>query len=274
MILGVTFNTSTAFFTKQMARNNHDRPEFQGNNLQQLLSETRQLESVSLVFSEGRICDIASSDPSFLTYMRNIHHLERYQFLKHFLSKYEHRIKNILEVGVGEGNGLNELLNSPDIDLSPENIIGLEIDSQIAQLCQQNNPQLTVVQDNVLAYTPQQAFDLVVCFELLGNESLESDELLLQKIKSLTAAGGLVAMSIAIFDESEFGRQRKKYYSSRIYNRRSFAELFEKTFPGSKKSFYGQFYPLKRFRDSDIGVWPNPDLTKTSDFAIVVVRND
>jgi len=256
-----------------MMQNNHDRPEFDAFDLTQTINKPLSLNDVNVTFESGRVTSISVSDPQLLTYFRLLHHLERYQFALGWLAKQNHSIQHILDIGSGDGYGMRALYEGLRQQSNKKPLVtSIELDSDVAALCRKNNPEFDVIQKNIIDLEPQPRYDLVLCFELLGNASLASDLELLKRIMLSLNSQGCAFVSIATFDESEFGRTRRKSYSARIYNRQSLLDTVKQVFPEHEISLYGQYYPLKRIAVPDEAVWPNFDGERSADFSIVVIH--
>lgn len=254
-------------------KNNHIRPESDWFNLDNIRQQAFRFDNVSLEYKNGKIASIQVSDDAFATYMRVLHHLERYEFAAQLLNNKKTEVDCVIDIGIANGYGISafcKLLNH-----STPTVTGVEIDPSIMKECQAKHPEFTVLSDDILALNCEDTFDVITCFELLGNSSLVTDEALMDKIKSLLSPKGVAFLSIAIFDESEHGRARKKDYSERIYSAQSFQSLFKKCFDSEKYrlSFFTQSYPLKRFLTDSDCIWPMMPGKHASDFAIAVIES-
>lgn len=253
--------------------NNHHRPIARNLDTDKLKEKEYNLSGVSVDFADGYVQNIITKDPELLTYFRVLHHKERYEFSSKLLTQSSNPIGSILDIGIAEGVGAHFVQQQlrQNNNVVPA-VTGLELDSNTAIQCRKSHPDFTVLQKNVLEFNSKKSFDVVFCFELLGNMSIEDDSILLRKIRELMAPRGMAFISIAVFDESKAGRQKRKDYSARIYNRNSFKALLNSVFPATQTQFFGQIYPLKRMYKEQVGVWANHQNKLPTDFCIAVVK--
>jgi len=216
---------------------------------------------------------IEINSPYLLNAFRILHHYERYWFSADYVK--ERFTKNnicVFDVGVGEGHSLHQFVerfstNNVSIDCN-----GIEIDKNIIAITKKLYPDINIIDGNILIKEINNTYDVVFCFELIGNCSLNSDKLLLNKIKDICAHNGYIFLSIANFLGTEEGEDRAKDYSARLYNSQSFIKLIKGVFHRDKIEYFGQLYPLKRVIPSLNGIWPNPGLDKETDFLIAVIK--
>ncbi len=256
-----------------MMKNNHDRPEFGHFETSALSTQKCVIEELAINFNNGYVNDLVAKDNKDLTFFRALHHMERYQFAAEKLI-FDNMIsyKRVLDIGIADGAGVNafESKVKSNIPFSLD-ITGLEIEKDTLIICQRQHPSYHLFQESAESFQAQQPYDVIFCFELIGNASLSSDDVLLAKVRQMLGSGGTAFLSIACFDESDESRSKKKNYSSRIYSRRSFSALIERNFTGFNIAYYGQYYPLKRFKKEDVGVWSNPNNENETHFMIAVV---
>ncbi len=254
-------------------QNNHDRPEFDSIDVAASSSKKMELRDVNVVFENGRVTNISVTDPELLTYFRLLHHLERYEFALSCLRKSQKNVNKVLDIGIGDGFGVRALYDGLcSYQHSTPKVTGIELEPDVADLCRSKNPDFEVLQTNILNLQPEANYDVVLCFELLGNVSLSSDQDLLKKIEGCLAIGGIAFLSIATFDESAYGRERRKTYSARIYNRNSLIDSVKAVFRQHEISLYGQYYPLKRINEPGEPIWENEQGNEAADFSVVVIK--
>ena len=234
------------------------------------LTEEGIVASASIRFT-GWVTEISVADPEVLNEFRLLHHLERYSFTADYLKECGDSGLQYFDIGIGEAHGVLHLLKRSPPELISR-VVGIEIDPGIAASIRSAYPQFDVVQGNIEEAEVAGSFDVISCFELIGNESLSSDEALLTRLDRLCAPGGRLFISIAGFDSTAHGRELAKSYSARIYNGESFQAMVRRSLPAYKLEYFGQIYPLKRMFASQVGVWPNPGLAVESDFLICVAE--
>ena len=258
---------------KERVINDEIRPSVRGYNpdtvIWQLINKERSF-NVNVDF-KGWVRRIDTDSPKLLNELRLYHHVERYWFVRDYLKSLGKNNLNVFDIGIGEGHGIREMKKNVE-NIMFKKISGIEIDRQIASELKTKMPDVDIHTDNIEKFESAEKYDAVLCFELIGNESLSSDEILIQKLDKLCIPGGHIFLSIAAFGDSAISVKRAKKYSPRIYNRDSFKEIIERCLCNYRISYYGQIYPIKRMFSEQVGVWENPLLKRETDFLICVAE--
>lgn len=255
--------------------NNEIRPSLPPGEVEQTLA--RLLHSGCTIRTTvrfaGWVQSIDSEDAAILNDLRLLHHIERYWFAADLLKPLGLRNICVVDIGIGEAHGILQFLkNVPDGTI--RRTVGIEVDKEAAQRAKAEFPFLEIIHANVVKLALEDSFDVVFCYELMGNESIGSDEVLLQQLDKLCAPGGRIFLSIAAFGNTAAGRTRAKNYSARIYDSRGFIRLANRVLSGYQFRFFGQIYPLKRMFQGAVGVWENPELKQETDFLICVATKN
>ncbi|MBI4317873.1 MAG: class I SAM-dependent methyltransferase [Chloroflexi bacterium] len=252
--------------------NNQIRPSVVDEDVENVLDRLLRngcTFQANVTFTAGRVDRIEASSPRVVNDFRVLHHVERYWFAKAFVRSLAGQNVSVVDIGSGEALGLRELMRGcPEIVRA----VGVEVDETIANAVRDRYPFVDTIVANIEELDVPDPFDIVLCFELMGNNSLTSDEALLQRLDKLCAPGGHVFLSTAAYGDTKTGRTRAKDYSARIYDSRSFIDIMTRSFPDYSIRFFGQTYPLKRMSTRQVGVWENPGLEKETDFLICVAR--
>lgn len=221
----------------------------------------------------GWVQKVDVDTPAVANDFRVLHHMERYWFAADFLKPLGLKNLSVIDVGLGEAHGVLQFLKHLPSTMIGKTV-GVEIDKEIADRMQVQYPFIELINANIEELSTPDVFDVVFCYELMGNKSLSSDDILLQQLDNLCAPNGHIFLSIAGFGNTEAGRTRTKDYSARIYDTPGFISILKRMLPGYHIRFFGQIYPLKRMFQSQIGVWENPGLEKDTDFLICVARKN
>ena len=257
--------------------NNEIRPSAPGGDIESVLE--RLLRTGITFKATGTFSgwmqrvEVDAPNDEVLNYFRLLHHLERYWFAADLLESWKEKDLAVIDIGLGEAHGLLQFLNRMPGSMTGRTV-GVEIDKEIADRVRAQYPFIEVLNANVEEVNNTEAFDIVFCFELMGNKSLSSDERLLQQLDRLCSPGGYIFLSIAAFASSEAGQTRAKDYSARIYDTNSFKEIVGRMFSEYRTRFFGQVYPLKRMFPSQVGVRENPGLERDTDFLICVAKKN
>ena len=222
-------------------------------------------------FRNSYVETIDTIDQAILNDFRILHHMERYIFAKNYIEKNELKDLKIIDIGIGEGLAIAKLFNhlSPNII---SKVVGLEIDEAVSKNLMKQYQNIEVINQGIDDYITKDKFNIILCYELLGNESLKSDNDLLDSLDNLCAKNGHIFFSSKIYRNKELGKLRKKRYDARIYDTKSFVKLMSNNLSKYKLNYFSQTYPLKRMKSSESGVWENPQLNIEADFAICVAK--
>ncbi len=189
--------------------------------------------------------------------MRVLHHMERYWLICHLFKNQP--INSLLDVGCGKALGIREIFNKlPQL----REIVGIEradgVYQEVVDTLYRDGTQV-----NVLPIAAERSylhghFDVVSCYEVLGDEHVPNDNDLMGMLYRYS--------SKHIFLSCPNYRDRaRKSYLKRVYTFEEFAAMCENNFPGCKLTYYGQLHPVNREKPADIGIFP---WDERSDFLI------
>ena len=207
---------------------------------------------------------------------RVVHHLERYWFARDYLKKeYSDASRSpsvlqdphptLLDAGCGTALGLRELYKS---SLPVRRWEGVELEPDIAADVQRQCPSVCIHNGNIETFqSPHQSgpFDILICFEVLGFETISSDAHLLAAIDRLCKSQGTLFLSTPNYRSHPKNRHLK-----RTYDRAAFTELLQTHLSGYEVDLYGQLYPTNRTGPADVGVRRPEHLSAETDFFIAV----
>ena len=253
--------------------NDENRPSIADGNVGGVLDRVLRtgLTFKTTVTFAGWVQKIEAHSPHVVNDFRVLHHLERYWFARDLLMSIGLKNSAIIDIGIGEGLGISDFLR----DLPPsmiKRVVGLEIDKEIANRVQVQHPSIEIINANIEEFDLAGFFDVVLCYELLGHQSLSSDHALLQQLDKLCPPGGHIFLSSKVFSNMADGQTRKKSYDARIYDTPAFVDLVRHNFLDYSIRFFGQTYPLKRMSQHEGGVWENPRLDRDANFLVCVAK--
>jgi 2-polyprenyl-3-methyl-5-hydroxy-6-metoxy-1,4-benzoquinol methylase len=187
-----------------------------------------------------KIRECIMNDEYSMNDLRILHHMERYEFVAHYINDNFQDEVNILDVGCGLGHGLNVLNQNlePHIDAS---ICGIDIDSSSIKKASNFYNNFSFICDDICVANMEGEFDVIIFFEVLGNENIQSDEVMLKKFKNILLDDGCIFISIPSYRDNE-----PKSYFARLYNQKSFNEIISLAYNEKYVSFYGQMHPVNR----------------------------
>lgn len=172
--------------------------------------------------------------------LRVIHHVERYCFISTLINeeKYNGNKLNIIDLGCGEGIGLKYLRDRlPKYFL--DEINGLDVIDKVAI------PFTTILPNSKFHHSgieefDKDGFDIVLCLEVLGDESISSPENLLRKLDTISNNNALIFVSIP-----NYGDAASHKYFKTTFTPETFKNIIENNFKNLEIEFYGQQYPTK-----------------------------
>ena len=226
------------------------RPEIEGHNVSLIIDRYT---------SEGHLF---RSDP--LTY-RLVHHIERYWHAAEVIDLHLGRAPvKVIDMGCGLGIGLEQLAARSSLDLD---MTGVEMDVEACNMAAASGT-IRTFNCGIEEFDVVERYDAVLCFEVVGFDTLSSDPNLLSLLRTCCSSDGLICVSAPNYR----GRKKKGYFE-RTYSLQEFRTLLESSFPDSSDiSIYGQLYPSNRKAMSDVGVQPVDDLSAEPDFCMGVVK--
>jgi len=197
--------------------------------------------------------------------LRILHHMERYEFVAQKINEhFGTEPLNILDIGCGLGHGLAVMRQILTSHINA-NIYGLDIDD--VAICNANSlyPDFNFICEDICDAELQQKFDVIIFFEVLGNENLKDDLEILTNFNNLLSENGLVFISIP-----SYRNKTPKSYFARLYDQKSFSTIIKEGFRNRQIIFYGQMHPVNR----DFVLCDNcisEDLFENGDFMIAII---
>jgi len=254
--------------------NDEIRPSLNDESIEQLLDRINNRGytiNCTVNFKNGFAKKIDTKDLNVLNDFRILHHLERYWFASKYIKNLNKKNLRIIDIGIGEALGINEIINQLPSSIINE-VVGLEVDDVISNYVKNKYPSINVIKKGIGEYKSKEEFEIILCFELLGHQSLISDDYLLNRLDALCSVGSHIFISSKVFNDMDTGGARKKTYDARIYTPKKFYNLMEKKLTNYKLNYFSQIYPIKRMRSLESDVWKNPKLDIEADFAICVAK--
>jgi len=196
---------------------------------------------------------------------RVLHHLERYWFVSAYWRKHIKHTVTILDAGCGECIGAQELLRGID---KTDYIIGVEIDQEVVDAITTPFTKRDSYQDNVETMSLEERFDIVTCYELLGNESMKSDRAMILNLYNHLPIHGMLFLSIPNYKHGD----TPKDYFNRVYTEETFNDTIHKALHGEVFAieFFHQLHPVNRETNAQLGVQEGRSIS--ADFCIAVIR--
>jgi len=195
--------------------------------------------------------------------LRIFHHMERYELVAENID--ENKKNNIIDIGCGLGVGLDYIHSF--IGYDNNYYYGMDIDENAVKEMTQKFNYINPVCGNIRDWNSSNKFDILIYFEVLGNESMENDEEALNNIKNMCNSNGKIFISIPNYRDYE-----PKAYFDRIYDPNTFSETINKIFKNDNfnKKFLVQKHPFNREDLSEKGICEG-DLSE-SDFMICIIE--
>ena len=179
--------------------------------------------------------------------LRVLHHVERYMFVSKIIKNFKWGKKpKIIDIGCGEGIGLHYLLKELGDDYF-ESIDGVDITKDVETVLKKLIPNINFYDVNINDFDYSN-FDIILCMEVLGANSLDSSRALLLKLKTMLADEGLMFISIP-----NYVNCKSHEYFKEVFNINTFKGLMNEILPEYDLKFYGQMYPTKSKKILDFG---------------------
>ena len=197
--------------------------------------------------------------------LRILHHMERYQFSALRASQLFDGDNNVcvLDVGCGLGYGMEVFMQHVDED-SFIDITGIDIDEDAIKNASLRYPDFDFMCDDVCLMSEDKKYDVVMFFEVLGNENIKDDVESLSKLKNILSDNGIIIISIP-----NYGGQKPKEYFTRLYNDNTFKEIMINTYVDMNINLFGQLHPINR-GNVDCRII-DKDLYETGNFMVAVI---
>jgi 2-polyprenyl-3-methyl-5-hydroxy-6-metoxy-1,4-benzoquinol methylase len=201
--------------------------------------------------------------------LRIFHHMERYELVAQNIDKKKENY--IIDIGCGLGVGLDYIHSLLFCECCnryrDNNYFGMDIDGSAVKEMHQKFSYINPINGNIKNWGFPNKFDILIYFEVLGNESMENDEEALNNIKNMCNIGGKIFISIP-----NYGDYEPKAYFNRIYDPESFTQTINKIFEDENfdKQFLVQKHPFNREDLSKNGIYEG-NLSE-SDFMICIIE--
>lgn len=198
--------------------------------------------------------------------LRVLHHMERYEFAAQYINDFFEGQISILDIGCGLGHGLNILNQNLHENINAD-IWGIDIDKSSIEKATVNYENLNFICDDVCNADFNEQFDIIIFFEVLGNENIDSDIKTLHKFNTILSENGCIFISVPSYRDKE-----PKSYFARLYNQESFENLVVSAYSNKDIYLCGQIHPANR---GDILANNNisTNLYRCGDFMLAIIKD-
>ena len=165
-----------------------------------------------------------------------------FEIIKPYLS--EKRELSVLEIGSGTGSVLQEFRDEGKKESKTISALGTDYNEGCIKLS--NDKRVDAILGDIDVVTKLgKKFDVIIFFEVLGNENIADDSELLQKFGRMLNDNGAIFISIP-----SYGDRPPKEYFARLYDQDAFVRLMMDVDCSLKIDLYGQLHPINR-KESD-----------------------